>query len=92
MSKNIIREEGLINEEAEELSMMDLIVGRPLEETIGGIYYIKPNYPGRSSHVRAISRLELKIDAHISVALHYRRSGWASLTSATNPLGAFLVL
>jgi len=44
------QEEGFILEEAEGLSMMDLIVGRPLEEAIAGMYYIKPNYPGRSSH------------------------------------------
>lgn len=44
------QEEGFIDEEAETLSMMDLILGRPLEETIAGIYYVKPNYPGRSSH------------------------------------------
>lgn len=54
------REEGFIDEEAETLSMMDLILGRPLEETIAGIYYVKPNYPGRSSHVRVICRLRQK--------------------------------
>lgn len=25
--------------------------GRPWEEAVAGCYYIKPNYPGRSSHV-----------------------------------------
>lgn len=25
--------------------------GRSWEEAVGGCYYIKPNYPGRSSHV-----------------------------------------
>ncbi|KAI9615100.1 hypothetical protein H4Q26_011639 [Puccinia striiformis f. sp. tritici PST-130] len=46
-----VREEGVSIDETGPLSLMDLISDRPLEETIGGIYYIKPNYPGRSAHV-----------------------------------------
>ncbi|KAI7940004.1 hypothetical protein MJO28_013656 [Puccinia striiformis f. sp. tritici] len=44
------QEEGVSIDETGPLSLMDLISDRPLEETIGGIYYIKPNYPGRSAH------------------------------------------
>jgi len=29
--------------------------GRSWEEAVGGCYYIKPNYPGRSSHVSRIA-------------------------------------
>lgn len=32
----------------------DLLDKRDWEETILGLYYIKPNYPGRSSHVRTV--------------------------------------
>ncbi|KAA1079313.1 hypothetical protein PGT21_007574 [Puccinia graminis f. sp. tritici] len=44
------QEEGISIEETDPLSLMDLISDRPLEEIIAGIYYIKPNYPGRSAH------------------------------------------
>ncbi|PLW51254.1 hypothetical protein PCANC_04280 [Puccinia coronata f. sp. avenae] len=44
------QEEGETRNETEPPSMIDLISDRPLDEAIAGIYYIKPNYPGRSSH------------------------------------------
>lgn len=37
-------------------TLEDAHAGRDWKECIGGCYYIKPNYPGRSSHV---SRLVL---------------------------------
>ncbi|GAA5844503.1 hypothetical protein JCM3766R1_007144 [Sporobolomyces carnicolor] len=32
------------------LSLNEVIAGRELKEAVLGMYYIKPNYPGRSSH------------------------------------------
>ncbi|KAH9919427.1 uncharacterized protein B0H18DRAFT_1028119 [Fomitopsis serialis] len=34
-----------------ELGIEDAVKGRSMEECIAGCYYVKPNYPGRSSHV-----------------------------------------
>lgn len=32
-------------------TLTELINGRPIEDCLGGMYYVKPNYPGRSSHL-----------------------------------------
>ena len=37
-----------------KLSIEEAIHGKTLEESIAGCYYVKPNYPGRSSHVREL--------------------------------------
>ncbi|KZT72310.1 acyl-CoA N-acyltransferase [Daedalea quercina L-15889] len=34
-----------------QLSIKNAVDGRTLEECIAGCYYVKPNYPGRSSHI-----------------------------------------
>lgn len=34
-----------------KLSIEEAVSGKTLEESIAGCYYVKPNYPGRSSHV-----------------------------------------
>ncbi|OAV94911.1 hypothetical protein PTTG_04669 [Puccinia triticina 1-1 BBBD Race 1] len=44
------REEGVSIDKIQPHFLLDLISDRPLQETIAGIYYIKPNYPGRSAH------------------------------------------
>jgi hypothetical protein len=31
--------------------------GRSWEDCVGGCYYIKPNYPGRSSHVSSVQEV-----------------------------------
>ncbi|WVF71277.1 hypothetical protein IAT40_006080 [Kwoniella sp. CBS 6097] len=31
-------------------TIAEALVGRSVEEALGGCYYVKPNYPGRSSH------------------------------------------
>jgi len=38
-------------EGASQLSIQEAQAGRTWEECIAGYYYIKPNYPGRSSHI-----------------------------------------
>lgn len=40
-----------------QLGIGEAIKGRTLEECIAGCYYVKPNYPGRSSHARSTSLL-----------------------------------
>jgi len=34
-----------------DLGIEDAVKGRSMEECIAGCYYVKPNYPGRSSHI-----------------------------------------
>lgn len=46
------------------LTLKDAIGGRPLTEVVGGSFYIKPNYPGRSSHVGDQLALPFRGRAH----------------------------
>lgn len=41
----------VVDGEEVELSLSKAIDGKTLEESVAGCYYVKPNYPGRSSHV-----------------------------------------
>ncbi|WWC89230.1 uncharacterized protein L201_004148 [Kwoniella dendrophila CBS 6074] len=43
---------GIVQSSNEEIkqTIKDALVGKSLEDALGGTYYIKPNYPGRSSH------------------------------------------
>ncbi|WWC62075.1 uncharacterized protein I303_104665 [Kwoniella dejecticola CBS 10117] len=43
---------GVVQSSSEEIkrTLGEALVGKVLEDALGGCYYIKPNYPGRSSH------------------------------------------
>lgn len=44
--------EGKEDGSAVQLSILQASKGRTWEDCVAGVYYVKPNYPGRSSHVR----------------------------------------
>ncbi|WWC70091.1 uncharacterized protein I206_104038 [Kwoniella pini CBS 10737] len=43
---------GIVQHNSEEIkkTLKDALINKNLENSLGGCYYIKPNYPGRSSH------------------------------------------
>ncbi|KAL0072484.1 hypothetical protein AAF712_000247, partial [Marasmius tenuissimus] len=52
------------------VGIQDAMRGRPWEQCIAGFYYVKPNYPGRSSHI---------CNAGFVVPPVHRGSGYGSL-------------
>lgn len=64
-------EEGEIAD-MQEVSLEEMRSGRDWKNCLGGFFYVKPNYPGRSSFVQfslSLSLFPLPLSCHVSPSL-----------------------